>query len=205
MALHIGVTAAEQSIAQGVDCYCRVSGPNKEQTATLRDFIRNHLASSRFALLESLAGHLANSLMLTFDLAGVAIRLTKHPYDMTDITGAGVLFSMGDHPIDPNEGVPAPWSHVFLRGLRAQHTSSHCFSIHLAFFVDVLSILTTDDITCTVDYAKLTQDIRCFMQTLPAETSKHIDRDLTHYLKSILAERAIAVCQATPIAPKHMP
>ena len=204
MALHIGVTTAEQSVAQGVDCYCRVSGASTEQTARLSDFIRNQLTSSRFALLESLAGHLANSLMHTFGLTGVAIRLIKHPYDMTDIEGAGVLLSTGDHPIDQTEGVPAPWSHVFLRSLRAEHTSSHLVSIQLAFSVDILSLLTTDDIACTVDYAKLTQDIRCFMQTLPAEASKHIVRDLTHYLKSILGERAIAVCQATPITTQHI-
>lgn len=199
MPLHIGITAAEQSVAQGVDCYCLVSGTKTTQTSILSDFIRGYLAQSRFALLESLAGHLAKALMSTFEISGVAIRLTKHPYDMTDIEGAGVLFSMGDHPIDPSEGTTTPWSHVFLDGLTAQHSSSHRLSIRLVFFVDILNILKTDDIACTIDYATLAEDIRCFVRALPANEIKHIAPQLICYLESILEGQPMPVCQITAI------
>lgn len=202
MPLHIGVTAAEQSVAQGVDCYCLVSGASLAQLPKLAGFISDYLIQSRFALLESLACHLAQTLMRTFEISGVGIRLTKHPYDMPDVEGAGVLFSMGDHPLSPEESVPAPWSHVFLKGLIAEHRSSQAFSIALAFSVDILHIAETDDLAQTVDYAALTQDLRRLIRALPTEKIKHIACELKNYLEKTLGERPIAICDIAAMRPK---
>lgn len=59
--------------------------------AAVRRALIEYIAQSSFDLLETLGDRLVSSLHQQFDFSAIRLCITKQPFDMTDVEGAGVI------------------------------------------------------------------------------------------------------------------